>query len=66
MVGLRSQYPGRTDTRSAGQLISTAVKLISKPGLALQILAEADQRGASGVPPILRQLAETARDLART
>ena len=56
---------GRTDTRSAGKLISTAVQRISKPGLALQILAEADHRGASGVPPVLRRLSESAQELAR-
>jgi len=38
---------------------------VTKPGLALIILAEADERGAEGVPPVLRELAEAALRMAR-
>jgi putative ATP-dependent endonuclease of OLD family len=52
-------------TRSAGKAIRGAVDRVSKPGLALEILAEADRRGPEGVPPVIRDVAETARRLAR-
>ena len=52
-------------TRSARKSIKAATEQVSKPGLALLILAEADERGPAGVPPVIRELAETARRLAR-
>ena len=52
-------------TRSAGKIIKAAVEKVTKPGLALIILAEADERGAEGVPPVLRELAEAALRMAR-
>jgi putative ATP-dependent endonuclease of OLD family len=51
--------------RPAGKVIHEAVERVSKPGLALQILAAADERGSDGVPPVIRDLAETAMRLAR-
>jgi putative ATP-dependent endonuclease of OLD family len=52
-------------TRSTTKTIKAAVERASKPGLALLILAEADERGPEGVPPVLRELAEAARRAAR-
>ena len=52
-------------TRAAGRVIHAAVEKVSKPGLALEILAAADQRGPDGVPPVLRDVAETALRVAR-
>ena len=52
-------------TRSPVKLIRAAVENESKPGLALQILAEADERGPDGVPTVFRELATTAKRLAR-
>jgi putative ATP-dependent endonuclease of OLD family len=52
-------------TRSAKRVIKAAVERVSKPGLALLILAEADTRGPGGVPPVLRELALVARQMAR-
>ena len=52
-------------TRSAVKVIRAAVENESKPGLALQILAEADERGPDGVPAVFRELATTAKRLAR-
>ncbi len=52
-------------TRSSSKLIKAAVEKASKPGLALLILAEADERGPDGVPSVLRELAQTAQRLAR-
>jgi putative ATP-dependent endonuclease of OLD family len=45
-------------------IIREAVDRASKPGLALEVLAAADERGADAVPPILRELAERARRAA--
>ncbi len=59
------QAAGIGGTRSAKRLIRAAVEKVSKPGLALLILAEADRRGPDGVPPVLRELALTAQRLAR-
>lgn len=56
---------GRPLKGTAGRLIRAAIKRTSKPALALTVLAAADRRGGKGVPPILRDVAETARDLAR-
>jgi putative ATP-dependent endonuclease of the OLD family len=56
---------GHTRKRKASEIIRVAIENTSKPALALEILAAADQRGAEGVPPVIRRLAETARDLAR-
>ncbi len=52
-------------TRSTSRIIKAAVEQVTKPGLALIILAEADERGPEGVPPVLRDLAETALRVAR-
>ena len=52
-------------TRAAGRLIRGAVERVSKPGLALEILAAADERGPDGVPPVIRDVAITALRLAR-
>ena len=52
-------------TRSTQKTIKAAVEKVSKPGLALLILAEADERGPEGVPPVIRDLAQTAQRLAR-
>lgn len=52
-------------TRSAGRVIHAAVEQVSKPGLALEVLAAADARGPEGVPPILRELAQAAQRMAR-
>jgi putative ATP-dependent endonuclease of OLD family len=52
-------------TRSAGKIIKAAVEKVTKPGLALIILAAADERGSHGVPPVLRELAQTALGQAR-
>lgn len=46
-------------------IIAAAVANVSKPGLALRILAEADRRGPESVPPILRELAESALAMSR-
>ncbi len=56
---------GSRATRSAGKTIAAAVEKASKPGLALQILADADQRGPEGVPPVIRDLADAALRIAR-
>ena len=64
-AGVVKQAAGIGGTRSAKRLIKAAVEKVSKPGLALLILAEADRRGAEGVPPVLRELALTAQDWAR-
>ena len=50
---------------SAGRVIKGAVERVSKPGLALEVLAAADERGPEGVPAVIRDLAETALRLAR-
>ncbi len=52
-------------TRSAGRIIKAAVEQATKPGLALLILEAADERGAEGVPTVLRELAQTAQRMAR-
>ncbi len=52
-------------TRAAGRLIRGALERVSKPGLALEILAAADERGPDGVPPVIRDVATTALRLAR-
>ncbi len=56
---------GHTRKRKVSEIIRVAIENTSKPALALEILAAADQRGADGVPPVIRELAVTARDLAR-
>ncbi|MCP3903940.1 MAG: DUF2813 domain-containing protein [Planctomycetes bacterium] len=56
---------GPVDARHLRRLIRDATKRVSKPGLALAILEEANTRGAKGVPKEIRRLAETARDVAR-
>jgi putative ATP-dependent endonuclease of OLD family len=56
---------GRSRKRKASEVIRAAIERTSKPGLALVVLAAADGRGADGVPPVIRDLAETARNLAR-
>jgi putative ATP-dependent endonuclease of OLD family len=56
---------GRSRKRKASEVIRAAIEQSSKPGLALEILAAADGRGEDGVPPVIRDLATTARDLAR-
>ena len=56
---------GRSSRRKADELIRAAVDRISKPGLALQILAAADERGPDGVPPVIREVADTAKAFAR-
>jgi putative ATP-dependent endonuclease of OLD family len=52
-------------TRSVGKVIKAATEKVTKPGLALMILEAADERGAEGVPSVLRDLAETAQRAAR-
>jgi putative ATP-dependent endonuclease of OLD family len=52
-------------TRSAAKVIKAATERVTKPGLALIILEAADERGAEGVPPVLRELAQTAQGVAR-
>ena len=52
-------------TRSASKIIKAATEKVTKPGLALIILEEADQRGPEAVPAVLRELAESAQALAR-
>ena len=52
-------------TRSTSKTIKAAVERVSKPGLALLILAEADERGPEGVPPVMRDLALAAQRVAR-
>ena len=64
-AGVIKKASGVGGTRSAGKIIRGAVQRSSKPGLALEILAAADERGPDGVPPIIRDLAETALRLAR-
>jgi putative ATP-dependent endonuclease of the OLD family len=56
---------GTSRHRDAKEVIRVAIEKMSKPALALEILAAADARGIDGVPPVIRELAETARDLAR-
>lgn len=56
---------GKSRKRKASELIRVAIENRSKPALALEILAAADARGVDGVPPVIRDLAETARRLAR-
>jgi len=63
--GVIKKASGMAATRAAGKLIHGAVQRISKPGLALEILAEADRRGPDGVPPVIRDLAESALRVAR-
>jgi putative ATP-dependent endonuclease of OLD family len=64
-AGVISKASGVAGTRSAGKAVRGAVERVSKPGLALEILAEADRRGPEGVPPVIRDVAETAQRLAR-
>jgi putative ATP-dependent endonuclease of OLD family len=52
-------------SRSTKRVIRGAVDRVSKPGMALIILAEADERGSDGVPAVLRDLAAQAQRLAR-
>jgi putative ATP-dependent endonuclease of the OLD family len=61
---IRRAY-GLGGTRSVDRLILGAVDRVSKPGLALEILAAADERGPEGVPPVIRDLVATALRLAR-
>ena len=56
---------GRSRKRKASEVIRAAIEQTSKPGLALEILAAADGRGEDGVPPVIRDLATKAQDLAR-
>jgi hypothetical protein len=46
-------------------VIRAAVERTSKPALALEVLAAADERGPDGVPEVLRDLAEAALSSAR-
>ncbi len=62
VIAKASGVRGRGDE---GHLIHAALERISKPGLALEILAVADERGPDGVPPVLRDVAETALRIAR-
>ncbi len=48
-----------------GRLIHAALERISKPGMALEILADADERGPDGVPPVLCEVAQAALRMAR-
>jgi putative ATP-dependent endonuclease of OLD family len=64
-AGRRRTARGDEDDRRMSTLIREATKRTSKPGLALAILEAANRRGADGVPPAIRQLAESARDVAR-
>jgi hypothetical protein len=41
------------------------VERVSKPGLALEILAAADERGPAAVPSVIRELVQTALRLAK-
>ncbi len=52
-------------THDTDRLIRAAVERVSKPGLALEVLAAAAERGPAGVPPVIRGVAETALRLAR-
>jgi putative ATP-dependent endonuclease of OLD family len=52
-------------SRSDGKIIKAAVEKVTKPGLALIILEAADERGATGVPTVLRELATSAQASAR-
>jgi putative ATP-dependent endonuclease of OLD family len=52
-------------TQSAKRVIKAAVEKVSKPGLALLIMAEADRRGPDGVPSVIRELALAAQRQAR-
>jgi putative ATP-dependent endonuclease of OLD family len=63
-AGVIKQASGISGTRAAGRLIHGAVERVSKPGLALEILAAADKRGPDGVPPVMRELAQSAQRLA--
>ncbi len=63
-AGVVKRAAGIGGTRSAKRLIKAATEKVSKPGLALLILAEADERGPDGVPPVMRELVEEARRLA--
>ena len=56
---------GRSRKRKPSELIRAAVENKSKPGLGLEILAAADERGPESVPPVLRGLAEQAKAAAR-
>jgi putative ATP-dependent endonuclease of OLD family len=56
---------GDVTRRHPGSLIRDATKRVSKPGLALAMLEAANLRGPERVPPAMRQLAETARAVAR-
>lgn len=59
------EVAGKGRKRQANEIIRVAIENRSKPALALEMLAAADQRGADGVPPVIRELAETAQRLAR-
>ena len=56
---------GLGGTNSEDRLIREAVERVSKPGLALEILAAADERGPAGVPSVIRELVQTALRLAK-
>jgi putative ATP-dependent endonuclease of OLD family len=56
---------GRSRKRKPGEIIHAAIERTSKPSLALEILAAADERGSAGVPPVIRELAVKALELAR-
>lgn len=64
-AGVIRKAAGIGNTRSATKLIHAAVEKGSKPGLALVILAAADERGPEGVPPLIAEMAQRAQRLAR-
>lgn len=64
-AGVIRKAAGIGNTRSANKLIHAAVERGSKPGLALVILAAADERGPEGVPPLIAEMAQRAQRLAR-
>jgi hypothetical protein len=56
----------KTDALYPAQVIEAASKALGKPALAQEAIALADQRGAGGVPDLLRAAIEAAVTLARS
>ena len=51
---------------SNSKIIERAVNRRSKPGMALAIVEDAEERGAEAIPPLLRQMFSRILMLART
>jgi putative ATP-dependent endonuclease of OLD family len=64
-AGRRGRHPGNVPDERIGSVVREATRRVSKPGLALAVLEEANARGGAGVPPSVRRLVEMARALAR-